>query len=191
MIDKHQLFWYNRQALCEVRVQFNGRTPAFQAGCVGPIPITRSTFQSKANARKTYFFDTLCASSSAGQSTALLRRVSGVRIPSGVPQFYGGYSSVGRAPDCGSGSRGFESHYSPHLYFTLGYSQVVRHETLTLASVGSNPATPANYYLLTKYGLLAQLVEHMTFNHGVPRSNRGQVTTSGCGEIGRRIRLRI
>ena len=25
----------------------------------------------------------------------------------------------------------------------LGYSQVVRHETLTLASVGSNPATPA------------------------------------------------
>ena len=31
------------------------------------------------------------------------------------------------------------------LSFTLGYSQVVRHETLTLASVGSNPATPANY----------------------------------------------
>ena len=27
---------------------------------------------------------------------------------------YGGYSSVGRAPDCGSGCRGFESHLSPH-----------------------------------------------------------------------------
>ena len=28
---------------------------------------------------------------------------------------YGGYSSVGRAPDCGSGCRGFESLYPPHL----------------------------------------------------------------------------
>ena len=27
---------------------------------------------------------------------------------------YGGYSSVGRAPDCGSGCRGFESLYPPH-----------------------------------------------------------------------------
>ena len=63
----------------------------------------------------------------------------------------------------------------PILYL-LGYSQVVRHETLTLASVGSNPATPAillTLLSLIRYGLLAQLVEHMTFNHGVPRSNRG------------------
>ena len=66
----------------------------------------------------------LCASSSAGYSTALLRRVSGVRIPSGVPYlFYGGYSSVGRAPDCGSGSRGFESHYSPHLILYWGIAK--------------------------------------------------------------------
>ena len=57
----------------------------------------------------------------------------------------------------------------PIYIYSLGYSQVVRHETLTLASVGSNPATPAKINL----GLLAQLVEHMTFNHGVPRSNRG------------------
>jgi hypothetical protein len=28
----------------------------------------------------------------------------------------GGRSSVGRAPDCDSGRRGFESHRSPHLY---------------------------------------------------------------------------
>ena len=35
----------------------------------------------------------------------------------------------------------------PILYL-LGYSQVVRHETLTLASVGSNPATPAILLLI-------------------------------------------
>ena len=28
---------------------------------------------------------------------------------------YGGYSSVGRALDCGSSCRGFESHYPPHF----------------------------------------------------------------------------
>ena len=28
---------------------------------------------------------------------------------------YGGRSSVGRAPDCDSGCRGFESHRSPHF----------------------------------------------------------------------------
>ena len=27
----------------------------------------------------------------------------------------GGCSSVGRAPDCGSGCRGFEPHHPPHL----------------------------------------------------------------------------
>ena len=37
----------------------------------------------------------------------------------------------------------------------------VRHQTLTLALVGSNPAIPAIY------GPLAQLVEHLTFNQGV------------------------
>ena len=55
---------------------------------------------------------------------------------------YGGRSSVGRAPDCDSGCRGFESHRSPHFYL-VGYRQVVRHQTLTLAFVGSNPAIPA------------------------------------------------
>ena len=56
-----------------------------------------------------------------------------------------------------------------------------------------------------RYDPLAQLVEHMTFNHGVPGSSPGWVTKvverwlnpsflllrCGCGEIGRRARLRI
>ena len=40
-IDKSILPWYNIKVLNK-RVLFNGRIPAFQAGCVGSIPITRS-----------------------------------------------------------------------------------------------------------------------------------------------------
>ena len=40
---------------------------------------------------------------------------------------------------------------------------------------------------------LAQSVEHLTFNQGVPSSSLGWITIflSGCGGIGRRTRLRI
>ena len=66
-----------------MRVQFSGRTPAFQAGHVGSIPIIRSIF---------------CAFSSAGQSNCLLSSRSRVRIPQGTPfLFYGGYSSAGQS----------------------------------------------------------------------------------------------
>ena len=47
---------------------------------------------------------------------------------------YGGCSSIGRAPDCGSGRCGFESHYPPHKFrflleigtFLLFAFQIVR-----------------------------------------------------------------
>ena len=47
---------------------------------------------------------------------ALLRHYTSNRIEGSNPSasaIYGDRSSVGRAPDCGSGRRGFESHRSP------------------------------------------------------------------------------
>ena len=66
-----------------------------------------------------------------------------------------GVAQLVRALDCGSRGRGFESHYPPHgdgiiglpgpiiPPIIMGCRQVVRHQTLTLAVVGSNPASPA------------------------------------------------
>ena len=75
---------------------------------------------------------------------------------------YGGRSSVGRAPDCDSGCRGFEPHRSPQFFC---FSQ----------------------YL----GPLAQLVEQLTLNQRVVGSKPTRPTICECGGIGRRAGFRF
>ena len=52
---------------------------------------------------------------------------------------YGGCSSVGRAPDCGSGCRGFESHLPPHLKSGTANS----HADLPFCNNGPSPSGKA------------------------------------------------
>ena len=72
-----------------------------------------------------------------------------VRVLPGAPGMactmcnYGERSSVGRAPDCDSGRRGFESHRSPHL-FIGPLAQLAEQGTLNPKVRGSNPRRPTN-----------------------------------------------
>ena len=89
-----------------------------------------------------------------------------------------GVAQLVSAPDCGSGDRGFESHLpplqheTPALKTVLGYRQGVRHSTLTAAFGGPNPPSP-------DCGILAQVVEHLTFNQVVRGSSPRYLTGKG------------
>ena len=78
-----------------------------------------------------------------------------------------GMAQLVSAPDCGSGGPGFESLYPP--------LQVVPAELIGLSPSGKAQDFDSCITLvriqLAQYGILAQSVEHLTFNQGVGGSN--------------------
>ena len=106
-----------------------------------------------------------------------------------------GVAQLVRAPDCGSGCRGFESLYPPHKTMrdrecpdpsslsTQGCRQVVRQGTLTPSSAGSSPAVPAKVHgavrgVFIECDPVAQSAEQLPFKQWVRGSNPRRVTNS-------------
>ena len=93
-----------------------------------------------------------------------------------------------RASVCGTECRGFESHYPPHFFLKriwtrpvhdyrinmMGYSQVGKASDFDSDIRKFKSCHPSQIFL---DGPLAQSVEHLTFNQGVPSSNLGWTTT--------------
>ena len=123
-----------------MRKWLNGRAPPCQGGCCG--------FESRLSLQ-------IC-----GYRISVILQPSKlerwVRFP--LPAPYGERSSVGRAPVCGTGCRGFESHRSPHL--GISPSGKAPHFDCGIRRFES-------CYPCHIFGLLAQSVEHLTFNQGV------------------------
>ena len=78
------------------------------------------------------------------------------------------------AADCKSAPNGFGSSNLPPST-TLGCSQVVRQQTLTLSFRWFDPSHPS------QFDPVAQVVEHLTFNQRVESSILSRVTTSLLG----------
>ncbi len=109
-----------------------------------------------------------------------------------------GVAQLVRAPDCGSGCRGFESLYPPHRrsgigkrsqslisFSAQGCRQVVRQGTLTPSSAGSSPAVPARNDSAAALEInptyrrcdpVAQSAEQLPFKQWVRGSNPRRVT---------------
>ena len=88
-----------------------------------------------------------------------------------------------KAPVCGTGDRRFESDYPPHLYITQNILYTF------CVYIGLSPSGKATDFdsVIRRFEScypcqvdpLAQSVEHLTFNQGVPRSSRGWITICG------------
>ena len=85
-----------------------------------------------------------------------------------------GIAQLVRALDCGSRGHRFYSDYPPH--YILGCSQVGKARHFDCRMRRFESCQPSQIFWKIKYGPLAQLAEHLTFNQGVRSSNLRWIT---------------
>ena len=145
------IIYWSADMRVSMRVQFNGRIPAFQAGRVGSIPITRSIMCLQLSWIEQLPSKQWAGGSNPSRHARMFKGQVSLNI-----YFMVGIVQLVRASDCGPECRGFESHYPPHFIIwikiklcqqdSLLYRDIaksVRHQILILAFVGSSPAIPA------------------------------------------------
>ena len=134
-----------------LRVQLSGRAPAFQAGCEGPIPFTRSNMRLQLS-----WIEQRTSNPCVRGSTPLRRAMLG-------------YSQVGKAPDFDSGMRRFESCY-PSQFDPL--AQSVEHLTFNQGVRSSNLRwVTINIFQILFSGYTGKLnrQERQIFSHCISR----------------------
>ena len=144
-----------------MRVQFNGRTPAFQAGYVGSIPITRSLSLQLSWIEQRPSKPWVGGSNPSRlvlwwvQRSWLARQIVALEAKGSNPFIHlFGLSPSGKAQHFDCCIRWFES------------SQPSQRKP-----AGQKVPMLSLVQFRTKYGILAQLVEHLTFNQVVRGSN--------------------
>ena len=90
-----------------------------------------------------------------------------------------GVAQLVRAPDCGPGGRKFDSCHPPHFVnILMGCSQEVKAPDFDSGIRWFKSSHPS-------HGPLAQMVEHLTFNQGVPGSIPGWTTKGSAAHMRR------